>query len=119
VLVLALALALVACAALPLAAAALSADRARAAAAADLAALAAASEPPPRAGVHPADGCARAARVARAQGARLLRCQALGVADVVVEVGVPPPDWLPGAGAGLVRARSRAGPADVGATGSG
>ncbi|HEU4674868.1 MAG TPA: Rv3654c family TadE-like protein [Motilibacteraceae bacterium] len=119
ILVLAMALAVAVCAAVPLAAAALGADRARAAAAADLAALAAASEPSLRAGGGPAGGCARAARVARAQGVRLLRCRALGVADVVVEVGVPPPGWLPGAGSGLVRARSRAGPADLGATGSG
>jgi secretion/DNA translocation related TadE-like protein len=76
-----------------------TAARQRAATAADLAALAAAD----RALAGPAAACDAAARVAEAQGARLVRCHVGGeVADLTAEVR---------AGPYTTGVRSRAGPA--------
>lgn len=71
--------------------------------AADLAALAGA-----RGVAEGGDGCARAAEIAAANGARVMACRVSGrVIDIVVEV--PGPHWL-GQTSDLM-ARSRAGPA--------
>jgi secretion/DNA translocation related TadE-like protein len=84
--------------------AAVAVARQRAAAVADLAALAAAQ----RALDGPAAACARAAQLAAADGARLLRCTLTGdVATVVAQVTPPGPIGR----IGSATARARAGPA--------
>ena len=71
---------------------------------ADLSALAAAA----RARVAPESACPRAAEVARADHARLLRCTLSGR---VAEVGVAVPITVPVLGERGAQARARAGPA--------
>ena len=83
---------------------AMVADHRRAQSAADLAALAGA-----QAVARGRDGCAEAAGVAEANGARLLSCAATG-REVEVQVEVSGPRWL-GQTPDLT-ARARAGPAE-------
>lgn len=86
--------------------------RHRAESAADLAALAGAA----RSAAGGTDGCARAAGIAAANGARLSSCLVIG-GDVLVTVHVAPvglPEHL-----GDARAQARAGPVDTVAAGTG